>query len=136
MMDPPFEHEPSVRFADIDGLGHVNNAIFLTYLEEARVALFQELLGAEGLALFPFLLAHAEIDFERPIVMEDKLRVKLWVAELGTASFRLGYEIYAGEERVGQAETVQVWIDQDTKTSRPIPEEIRDALGALTRSNG
>jgi acyl-CoA thioester hydrolase len=63
-----------VRFRDLDALGHVNNAVYLTYLEVARAAYFSRL-EPDWVGKGHFILARAEVDFLRPILLEDPVEV-------------------------------------------------------------
>lgn len=126
-----FDVEIPIRYRDLDPLDHVNNAVYGTYLEAARFEYFDEVLGV------PFedremVLASVEMDFRRPITLEDeRARVECGVLELGDASFRMGYRVYAGgaSDPAATAESVQVaW---DGEGSRPIPEAWRDRFRAF-----
>lgn len=91
-----FRHQTPVqlRFKDIDALGHVNNANHATYLETARIAYFDEVIGTEidwekeGL-----ILARIEIDYKQPIYLRDKVLVKTRCSRIGSKSFDLEHRI-------------------------------------------
>ncbi|WP_323171645.1 thioesterase family protein [Natrialba sp. PRR66] len=116
-----------VRLRDIDFMGHVNNATYATYLEQAREAYFQDVFDT-SLADIDTVLAHLEIDYKQPIEADAAVSIALSVGELGTASLPLTYEIYADESLAATATTVQVFIDPGTGDSRPIPEAWRSQL--------
>src|SRR3954451_4226924 len=88
-------HEFQVRFGDIDVLGHVNNCRYLTYLEDARIAMFRLDPMREGREpLNGLVVARHEIDYKRPLLFgPDTVRVESWVTGLRAASFSLAYEI-------------------------------------------
>ena len=86
-----FKIQIHVRFRDIDGMGHVNNAVFFTYFEEGRKAFFQKISTGSDLAIFPFILAHIGCDFLSPIKLDTLLSLEMWVKEIGNKSFGLGY---------------------------------------------
>ena len=123
-----------VRFSDCDPLGHLNNAVYLTYLEQARINLWRAQIGAwprpmtEGGRREGFILARAEVDFRAQVREGDELEVRLALAGFGRTSATYEYEITdVGSGRlVAEAKTVQVWIDYDA--GRPVP--ITDALKA------
>lgn len=124
-----FEHELEVRFRDCDGLGHVNNAVYLTYLEQARFAFWQRLTGIRGIPR-SFILARVECDYRLQATAGDRLVVRLRVTAVGKSSFTLEYEIVNGRTRevVATARTVQVMYDYDARRSMPIPDDIRARL--------
>ncbi len=84
-----FVHRETVRFRDVDAMGHVNNAVFLTYLEEARIAYLLPF-GAE---VEHMILARVEIDFRAPLRTGDELEIGVRPTSVGTKSFGLEYEV-------------------------------------------
>ena len=77
---PAFSVPVEVRFNDIDGMGHVNNALFLTYLEHCRMRFFTEVAGSTSERDFPFILAHAALDYKNPMKMNAHPQVKMWTS--------------------------------------------------------
>jgi acyl-CoA thioester hydrolase len=126
-----FEHELEVRFRDCDGLGHVNNAVYLTYLEQARFAFWQRLTGTGGIPR-SFIVARVECDYRAQATAGDRLIVRLRVAAVGRSSFTFEYEVVNARTRevVAAARTVQVMYDYDARRSIPIPGDIRARLEA------
>jgi acyl-CoA thioester hydrolase len=121
-----FVHRETVRFRDLDSLGHVNNAVFLTYLEEARIAYLVPL-GAEASDM---ILARVEIDFRAPLRMGDELEIGVRPARVGTKSFDLEYEVQSGGTLAAEAKTVLVSYDYVTRRPVELPESWREALAA------
>jgi acyl-CoA thioester hydrolase len=121
-----FMHRETVRFRDVDALGHVNNAVFLTYLEEARIA-FLVPLGAE---VSNMILARVEIDFRAPLRMGDEFEIGVRPANVGTKSFELEYEVRSGDAVAAEAKTVLVSFDYESGRSIELPESWREALAA------
>jgi acyl-CoA thioester hydrolase len=121
-----FVHPETVRFRDLDSLGHVNNAVFLTYLEEARIAYLVPL-GAEASDM---ILARVEIDFRAPLRMGDELEIGVRPARVGTKSFDLEYEVHSGGTLAAEAKTVLVSYDYATRRPVELPESWREALAA------
>ena len=121
-----FVHRETVRFRDLDSLGHVNNAVFLTYLEEARIAYLVPL-GAEASDM---ILARVEIDFRAPLRMGDELKIGVRPARVGTKSFDLEYEVHSGGELTAEAKTVLVSYDYATQRPVELPGSWREALAA------
>jgi acyl-CoA thioester hydrolase len=121
-----FVHRETVRFRDLDSLGHVNNAVFLTYLEEARIAYLVPF-GAEASDM---ILARVEIDFRAPLRMGDELEIGVRPARVGTKSFDLEYEVHSGGTLAAEAKTVLVSYDYATRRPVELPESWREALAA------
>jgi acyl-CoA thioester hydrolase len=116
-----------VRYRDLDTMGHVNNAVYATYLEQARMDYFRDLLGltmddVQG------VIAHLEIDYHRSITAEDDVTVAMGVTELGNTSFTMEHEIRAGDEVAATAEIVQVVFDRESDEPTEIPTEWRDRI--------
>lgn len=133
-----FSHRLEVRFRDCDAMGHTNNAVYLTYLEQARFAHWRSLWGFGNPQTPPdipgVILARVEADYKRPSRYGDALEIRLSVAGIGRSSFRYEYEIVDADGRtVLTATTVQVMYDYATEKPVPIPESIR-ALLAPDRS--
>src|SRR5262245_16169589 len=128
-MSTVFSHRIEVRFRDCDPLGHVNNAVYLTYLEQTRLFLWRNLwgFGLDAAASLPgVILAHAEIDFKRPVTYPGTLEVRLSLAAVGRTSFTYDYTIVdVNDVVVATARTVQVMYDYATARPVPIPDEIR-----------
>ena len=119
--------ELEVRFRDLDPMQHVNNAIYATYLEQARARFSEDVLGT-ALADLDTVLAQVEVSFERPIEGVGTVRVELEVSDLGRSSIPVEYELFSEGERVATARTVQVYFDRETGESKPIPEDLREQL--------
>jgi acyl-CoA thioester hydrolase len=132
-----FSHRLEVRFRDCDAMGHTNNAVYLTYLEQARFSHWRSLwgFGNPPAAEMPgVILARVEADYKRPSRYGDVLEIRVTIAEIGRSSFRYEYEIVNEQgEVVLTAKTVQVMYDYTANRPVPIPDEIR-ALLAPDRS--
>ena len=128
-----FVHRLEVRFRDCDAMGHTNNAVYLTYLEQSRFAHWRSLWGFGTPQLPPgrpgVILARVECDYKRPTKYGDVIEIRLRVAEIGRSSFRYEYEIVDEEGRtVLTAKTVQVMYDYTAEKPVPIPDDIRNLL--------
>ena len=128
-----FIHRLEVRFRDCDPLGHVNNAVYLTYLEQARFNHWRSLWGFGTPQLAPgrpgVILARVECDYKRPATFGETLDIRLTVGAIGRSSFRYEYEIADGEGRIVLvAKTVQVMYDYAEGKPVPIPDDIRALL--------
>ncbi len=121
-----------VRYADLDTLGHVNNAVYLTYFEQARVHLLNEYYRKTR-GDFDFVIAHAEVDYLHPIFMEE-ITVRVWVSRIGNTSFTLSYEIYNQKGILcAKGHTVQVVYDARKGTKKAIPDDFREYLKRYLR---
>jgi acyl-CoA thioester hydrolase len=121
-----------VRWDDIDAFGHVNNAKYLTYIQEARFqwSFYQYASKNEKPTLVEMVVAKAEIDYLVPIYEGGRFYdVNLWVESIGNSSFVMGYEI-VGDNAVVHAKvkSVQVAVSLETKKSRPLSEPEREFL--------
>jgi acyl-CoA thioester hydrolase len=130
-MSSDFVHVERVRFRDLDPLGHVNNAVFLTYLEQARVGLFAELGAAIGLGQMNMILARVEIDFKAPVRLGQDVEISVRPSRFGTKSFDLEYELRVEGELVAEAKTVLVAYDYKRGEPVPVPREWREKLTAV-----
>jgi acyl-CoA thioester hydrolase len=132
MTDPEysFAADVDVRYRDLDTMGHVNNAVYATYVEQARVAYFEEVLDVT-LPEVESALASLELDFRRPIELGDDVTVALRVPELGESSLPMEFEVRADRAVAATGETVQVAVDGETGSSRPLPDEWREAIRAF-----
>ncbi len=119
-----------VRYRDLDALGHVNNAVYLSYLELARVHYIEQRIGPIRPQDYTFVIARIEIDFLRPLHLGDAPTVGLKPIRVGRSSFTFGYCLV--ETRQGQAiaraQSVQVYIAPQAQRSRPLPPRWRQVL--------
>ena len=126
------EKRIEIRWRDLDALRHVNNAVYATYLEEARDEWFVRALGPGG-NFWDYVLARIAIDFRRELTQEDDaLVVRTRLVRIGTSSLTLREEILSLEGWVAaEAESVVVARDPDTGRSRPLDDAERTALAAM-----
>ena len=125
-----FNIEFEVRWRDLDAFNHVNNSIFLTYLEEARLRWLESLDGPWLTETSAPVLASAELQFRRPIPWPESIRVELRALRVGNSSLTLGHRLRsAGDPAVvyceGQA--VMVWVDAATGKGASLPDAVRQA---------
>ncbi len=127
-----FFQDITVRYGDLDPQGHVNNARYLTYLEQARIGYIQALGLWDGHSFFSigFILATAEITYKAPILLGQKVRVGVRVSRLGNKSMTMVYAIQDGEtgDELASAETVLVAYDYRTSATIPLPDHWREAI--------
>ncbi|HEX6937112.1 MAG TPA: thioesterase family protein [Actinomycetes bacterium] len=109
-----------MRWSDMDAYGHVNNVVYLTYLEEARVDMLFSLgseMGSRALSE-GVLVAHHEIDYTRPLVYHPRgVDIEMWVGNIKGASFEIRYEVR--DETTVFARAASVLVPYDLQESRP-----------------
>ena len=131
MLSPArFTHAIDVRFRDLDALGHVNNAGYLTYLESARIAYWMHVTRRSGLDALDMILARVEIDYRSPLSLGEAVDVTVRCASMRRSSFVLEF---AARERsaarlVAEARKVLVHYDYAASRSLELPAELRDLL--------
>ena len=116
-----------VQFRDLDTLGHVNNAVFLSYLEAARLEYLRRLGGLP--ALPSLVVARIEIDFLKPVFLGQTVAIGARVSQIGGKSFRMDHLIWAGEEVVCRVHSVLVWTQNDQPIR--VPDSIRQQIAQL-----
>jgi len=123
------EKQIEIRWRDQDAYGHVNNAVYLTYLEEVRDEWLERALGDSGDA-WGYVTARVAIDFRRELTQDDDAIVaRLWLTRIGTSSVTTREEIVTiGGELAAEAEAVLVARDSETGRSRPLSDAERAAL--------
>jgi acyl-CoA thioester hydrolase len=132
VLSAPFSHPIEVRFRDLDALGHVNNAVYLTYLESARIAYWLHVTRRSGLDALDMILARVEIDYRSPLSYGEAVDVTVRCASMRRSSFVLEF---AARERsagrlVAEARKVLVHYDYAGSRSLPLPPELRGLLRA------
>ena len=124
-----------VQWGDMDALGHVNNAVYFTWFESARIALFERVgLAITGVPEVGPILAHTRCDFLAPVRYPGEVLAGTRIERLGTTSFTMEYEAaLAGEpERpVARGQGVVVLIDYRDGSKVELSASLRDALSAL-----
>lgn len=130
---PAYSVPVEVRFNDIDGMGHVNNALFLTYLEHCRMRFFTEEAGSKSERDFPFILAHAAIDYRSPLKIGHHPVVKMWTSRIGGKSWDFDYEIKDSKTSVvyATAKTVQVAYDYQLEKSDVLEGDLKALVKGL-----
>ncbi len=120
-----------VRWNDLDAFGHINNANYLTFIQEVRADFTWYSRIAKGLKpmFSDMVVARAEIDYLEPINQGGfEVDIAVWVSKIGNSSFTLEYELTSKDGVHARARTVQVAVDMDTKRSRAINDEERTLL--------
>ena len=129
MSGSAFVHHENVRFRDLDAMGHVNNAVFLTYIESARFAFLQHL-GAATPDSMPIIVARIEIDFRAPVGPGGEVEISVHASRFGEKSFGLDHELRVRGELTAEAKTVLVAYDYARAQTVAIPADWREKLAA------
>jgi acyl-CoA thioester hydrolase len=121
------------RFRDTDAMGHINNAVYVTYLEVARQEYWKRFSDVQDYRRVPFILAHVNVDFRAEALVHEVLEIATRCEWIGTRSFAFVYEIREVNSRrlVVEAVTVQVCYDYEVKRSIPMPAELRHQIEAF-----
>jgi acyl-CoA thioester hydrolase len=141
-LNPVFSYQLEVRFRDCDPMGHVNNAVYLTYLEQARFNHWRACGIAKAAIASPappdagmaedvpgVIVARVEIDYRRAAKFGDVLRIDVGVAAIGRTSFTYEYEIFdQSGALIATAKTVIVRFDYAVGRPVSISEELKQAL--------
>jgi len=131
-----------VRFRDTDAMGHVNNAVYLSYLELARMHYWFKVLGIKDYSQIQFILARVEIDYKSPVKLGEKVVVGLKCTSVRGASFDFDCAIWAQAwndksknniRLVAIAKTVQVVYDYRKAKPMRMPDEYRTKIEAFEK---
>ena len=118
----------TVRFSDLDAMKHVNNATYLTYLEEARIKYFNDLFNLNERDLeYKAVIGRIEIDYIYPIVLGDDIEVYTRISELGHKSVKVEHIVVIKKDdgliKAATSVTKLVYYDYKNQTTKLIPEE-------------
>ncbi|WP_253737470.1 acyl-CoA thioesterase [Halohasta salina] len=127
MPSQPFVTQLPVRFRDLDSFGHVNTAVHASYVEEARMAYFEQVVGVD-LASVGTVVASLSIDYRRPIEFGDDLAVETRVSAIGTTSLTLDHDLRVDGDVVSTATVVVVRYDYAADEPVAVPEAWRSAI--------
>lgn len=120
-----------LRWSDMDAFGHVNNAVFLRYLEEARIDFMFRLAPGDGSPSFSggSVVARHEIDYVRPLVhRHSPVTIESWVTKIGAASLTISYEIKDPEQVYVRASTIVVPFNLEAQRPRRITADEKAVL--------
>lgn len=131
-MIPPAEIQ--VRFSDCDMMGHVNNAMYLSYFEMARIHYFGHLLGSEwDWRRNGVLLRKNEVEYLKPLLLHENPKIHVFTQHIGNKSFTMAYELMVNGEIRTTGSSVLVCFDAVSNTSIEMNHVLRDALEKLKR---
>lgn len=111
-------------------MGHVNNAVYFTYMETARTDYWVHLFGIQSLTELSFIVAHAECDFEVPARYGQEIEVSIWTSSIRNTSFVWEYSIQNAKtgEIFATGKTIQVYFDYKANKPIPVPADVRAKL--------
>lgn len=115
------------RYRDIDANGHVNHAVYATYMEEARTAYWRTVVGGR-LSEAGVAIVSLEIEYQSELSLDDAVTIEMGVGRLGNSSIPHHYRITAGDRVAALGNAVMVAFDRDTRSSRPIPDAWKHAI--------
>jgi acyl-CoA thioester hydrolase len=126
----PYQHTIEVSLRDLDALGHVNHAVYLSYLEVARTHYYFDRRGSQRIEELDFILGSIACTYHAPAFLHERLVISLWPARIGTKSWVLAYEIREEKSArlIARAETTLVQYDYRAGRSVPIPDGWREIL--------
>lgn len=131
-----FELPLTVRFRDLDAMGHVNNAVMFTYFEEGRTQFFIRQTATDGPATFNFILAHVACDFRRPIKLEHRPLLRMWTGTVGAKSFEFFYQVVDATDPAvvfAEGRSVQVSFDYARNATVAVDQALRQRLDLYRR---
>ncbi len=119
-----------VRFRDTDGMGHVNNAVYLTYLEVARERYWRELFDLADYRQVDLIVARIEIDYVSPSTVGETVSVGIRTSAIGRRSFDFAYEAWEKESRrlVVEARSVQAMYDYEARRTKEVSPQMRSRI--------
>lgn len=111
----------TIRYGDTDKAGHVNNAVFSTYLETGRTQILVQQDGMMPMGTF-FSLVHLVLDYRAEVTWPGRVEIGSRIKSIGRTSVTMEQAIFQGETCVATAETVVVMVDSTTRRPTPLPE--------------
>jgi acyl-CoA thioester hydrolase len=127
-----FTYPVQVRWSDYDASGHVNNAVFLSYLEQARMMLLAELLGTDVWRYLPHLVRSQSIEYTQALTLvESPVDVVVSRRRVGTTSYTLDYRVVSAAGQHAFSTCSVVTVDPTSGRPAPLPAALRQGLEAL-----
>ncbi len=128
----PFTCHVEVAFRDLDAFGHVNHAVYFTYMETARLKYLQGLFDVRVPGDLPIILAQATCAYRSPAFLGERLEIGVGISRIGRKSFDMIYRITGPDGRlVAEGMTVQVMYDYRAGCSLPLPENFEALVQAF-----
>lgn len=138
-MTDEFRHRTrvDVRFRDVDAFGHVNNAVFLSYAEQARIVYLTAAIGhaitLTDVEELPLILARLEVDYRSPIFFGQTVEIATRIDWIGSSSFAMSHRLSAGDDEHRVADVASVLVSYDYVSARPmrVPDDWRHRFEAV-----
>ncbi|TNF09374.1 MAG: acyl-CoA thioesterase [Bacillota bacterium] len=128
LTDYPVKTFEKIRYADLDRQGHVNNAIFSTFLETGRVEILRDLALNEMIEKSEFVIANLNLNFINEINWPGTVEIGTGIINIGQSSIKLIQSIFQESELKATAESVIVQVDMYTKKSKPLSDAYKSAI--------
>jgi acyl-CoA thioester hydrolase len=128
----PYRITIEVPFRDLDAMGHVNNAVYFSYMETVRIKFLIDLLAVMSVHDLPVIMAEATCTFKSPAFLGEQLTVGGGVSRFGSKSFDMTYRIDAGDGRlIALGKSVQVMYDYATAKTLMVPDDFKAKVRAF-----
>src|SRR3954471_15555633 len=128
----PYKIAIEVSFRDLDAMGHVNNAVYFSYMETARIKFLVDLLAVTSLHDLPVIMAEATCTFKAPAFFGEQLTVGAGISRFGSKSFDMIYRIDAGDGRlIALGKSVQVMYDYAAARTIVVPDDFKANVRAF-----
>jgi len=127
-----FEQVIHVAASDIDALGHVNNVVYVQWVQDVAVAHWQSLASPEAQAELVWMVLRHEIDYKRPARLGEEVILRTWVGTAEGLRFERHTEVLRASDRQLLAQARTLWCPIDRQSGRPrrVPEEVRKQFSA------
>ena len=122
-----------VRWSDLDANGHVNNAVFFTYCEQARIDWMQSVAGQTTPDGYGAVVKKTSCTYLRPVNYPATVEVKLFAGKPGRTSFPTYSEIWitgTSPQKVAEGEAIMVWVHRKSGEPHPVPDFLRALMPA------
>jgi acyl-CoA thioester hydrolase len=129
----PYRYVEAIRYADMDRQGHVNNAVYSTFLESGRVDVFRDPSSGLDIPDVETVIVRLEIDYLRELKWPGTVEIGTAVARIGRTSFVLDQAVFSDGTCAAVAKVVVVLMDPATRRPRPVPEDTIAKLKAQMR---
>jgi acyl-CoA thioester hydrolase len=134
----PFVYHQTIVFRDIDLLGHVNNAVYFTYMENARLSYFTKVIGRQAIEDFPMVIAEATCQYKSPAYLGESIAIGVGLSRFGNTSFDLLYHLSVADEKqasgrrlIALGKSVSVHLNAETGRKQVIPDDIKEKVHAF-----
>ena len=126
--------EIQIRFSDVDVMGHVNNAVYLSYFEYTRLYYFEELVGPQWNWIEQgILLVKNEVEYLKPLLLKDKATIEMSIGAIGNKSFTFHYELRVNDLVYTKALSTLVCYNSKESKTISIPEKMKYSFSQLKK---